>query len=188
VAAIPLALAGAHQKANAAVALQLVDLIDARPALGLPIAADAVRAGLSSTSWPGRLETFDWNGCRVVMDAAHNPAGARALASYLRDAEPDGVSLVFGAMQDKAAAEILAALAPAVSSVFCTTAPTPRAAKARDLAAIAQRTIARVEIADDPIDALRLACAAGRTVVVAGSIFLIGAVRPRVTHDILRSP
>ena len=48
-------------------------------------------AGLTTAAWPGRLERFDVGGCQVLLDAAHNPAGARALASYLRETEPAGV-------------------------------------------------------------------------------------------------
>jgi dihydrofolate synthase/folylpolyglutamate synthase len=185
--AIPLGLRGAHQRSNAAVALQLLDLIDEDATLGLPIGADAIRAGLSSASWPGRLETFQRGGCKVIVDAAHTPAGARALASYLRDSEPDGVTLVFGAMQDKAIAEMLAALAPSITSIVCTTAPNPRAACALSIAALARRVSAKIEAIDDPIEAVQHACGMGRTVVVAGSIFLIGPVRDWLARDILRS-
>ena len=79
---------------------------------------------------PGRLERFSTAGCLVLLDAAHNPAGARALAAYVRATEPSGVTLVFGAMADKAVAEMLAALAPIAQVVICTTAPNPRAALA----------------------------------------------------------
>src|SRR5262245_7001652 len=102
VAAIPLALAGAHQAANAAVALALLETIDADTRHGLRVGAAARRAGLATARWPGRLETIAWRGRPLLLDAAHNPAGARALASYLRQAHPGGVTLVFGAMKDKA--------------------------------------------------------------------------------------
>jgi len=187
VAALPLALRGEHQRTNAVVALKLLDVIDEDPTLGLRIGADAVRAGLGTTVWPGRLETFTVAGCQVVLDAAHNPAGARALASYLRDTEPGGVTLVFGAMHDKAIAAMLSALAPAVSSVICTTAPNPRAASAAELTAIAATVTSHADAIVDPFDAVREACTRGNTVVVAGSIFLIGPVRERLAHDILRS-
>jgi len=187
VADIPLALSGAHQRANAAVAMQLLDLIDGDPGLRLPIPAQAIRTGFATAAWPGRLETFQWNGCRVLIDAAHNPAGARALAAHLREVAPGGVTLVFGAMQDKAIAEMLAALAPAVASIICTTAASPRAAAAHDLAPLAARTVADVHAIADPFEALRLACTHNRLVVVAGSIFLIGPLRERLARDILRS-
>ena len=187
VATIPLALGGAHQRTNAAVALKLLDILDEDATLALPIGADAAKRGLSTTTWPGRLERFDVGGCKVLVDAAHNPAGARALASYLRDTEPSGVTLVFGAMHDKDISGMLSALAPAVSSIVCTTAPHPRAATAAELQTIASRISHHVEAIDDPLEAVRQACRQGRTVVVAGSIFLIGPVRAQLARDILRS-
>lgn len=186
VSALPLSLPGEHQRANAAVALRLLEVVDQDASHGLRVSADAIRTGLTTASWPGRLERFATGGCRVILDAAHNPAGARALATYLRETEPDGVTLVFGAMQDKAIASILDALAPAVTSIVCATAPTPRAAPAADLARMAAAYGLNAEVVDDPVAAVQQACTSGKTVVVAGSIFLIGPVRAWLARDILR--
>jgi dihydrofolate synthase/folylpolyglutamate synthase len=180
---VRLALAGRHQVENARVAVRLLDALSER---GFPTSADAVRAGLTQASWPARLERFVVDGCAVVLDAAHNPAGARALAAYLRDVYPDGVTLVFGAMRDKAVDEMLPALAPAATRIICTTAPTPRAQDPESLARIARAHHARVDVEPDPFAALERACAGDRAVVVAGSIFLVGPVRDRLAHGILR--
>jgi dihydrofolate synthase/folylpolyglutamate synthase len=185
--AIPLALEGEHQRANAAVALALLDVIDEDETLRLPISTDAMRTGLASAVWPGRLERFTVNGCPLVIDAAHNPAGARALASYLHSGPSKGTTLVFGVMRDKAIHEMLAALLPAVSDVVVTTAPHARAATALVLAEIVRTMMRSATAIDDPIEAVRSACASGRPVVVAGSIFLIGPVRAWLARDILRS-
>lgn len=186
IASMPLALAGEHQKANAAVALRLLEALNENATLGLRVGADAMRAGLTTVAWPGRLESFEADGCRVLIDAAHNPAGARTLAAYLREAAPRGVTLVFGAMRDKAVPEILTALSPAVASIVCTTAPNPRAVPAEALARTAAGLGLPAEAIADPIAALRHACGLGREVVVAGSIFLIGPVREWLARDILR--
>ncbi|HET7696526.1 MAG TPA: folylpolyglutamate synthase/dihydrofolate synthase family protein [Vicinamibacterales bacterium] len=186
VAALPLALAGRHQRANAAVAMALLEALDAAASPRLRVGADAVRTGLTTVSWPGRLERFAIGGCSILLDAAHNAAGARALAAYVREIAPDGVTLVFGAMQDKAIDEMLDALAPAAAAIVCTTAPSPRAAPAAELARRAAAPGRRVEIAEDPMSAVREACASKRMVVVAGSIFLIGPVRARLARGILR--
>lgn len=189
VASLPISLPGRHQKANAAVALRLLDVIDRDTARALRIDGDAMRAGLTRAVWPGRIERFTFGGCAVILDAAHNPAGARALASYLREAVPGGVTLVFGAMRDKAVGEMLAALAPGVTSIVCTTAPSPRARQAMTaeaLAVVARDAGLTAEAVPDPVDALARACGHGRTVAVAGSIFLIGPVRERLARDILR--
>ena len=186
VASMPISLAGEHQKANAAVALGLLDAIDRDAARGVRVDAAAVRAGMTTAAWPGRLETVRFGGCRVLLDAAHNPAGARALASYLRETVPDGVTLVFGAMRDKAVRAMLAALAPAAAAVVCATAPSPRAMAADELAELARGLGVRADAVPDPIDAVTRACADGRPVVVAGSIFLIGPVREWLARDSLR--
>jgi dihydrofolate synthase/folylpolyglutamate synthase len=186
VAALPLALPGEHQRANAAVAIKLLETLDADARHELRVGADAIRAGLATASWPGRLERFDRSGCRIVLDAAHNPAGARALAAYLRQTEPQPVTLVFGAMQDKAIDEMLRTLAPAAAAIVCTTAPGTRAAAASDLAHRASGLGSAVAVVDDPIAAVERACASERTVVVAGSIFLIGPVRAWLARGILR--
>jgi dihydrofolate synthase/folylpolyglutamate synthase len=185
VAAMPIGLAGEHQRVNAGVAVRLLEAIrQTRPSLG--VNDDAIRAGLASASWPGRLEYFTQGSCRILLDAAHNPAGARALASYLRDAGGGDVTLVFGAMQDKAVGEMLTALAPVVTSIVCATAPTARAMPAHALAAIAAEIGIHAERVDDPVEAVTRACASGHLVVVAGSIFLIGPVREWLARDILR--
>ena len=176
VAGMPIALAGAHQQANAAVAVRLLEAID-QAGPGLRVGADAIRAGMATAAWPGRLETFTRGACRVLLDAAHNPAGARALASYLRQAAPGGVTLVFGAMKDKAVREMLAALSPAAASIVCTTAPGARAMPAGDLVELAGGLGLRAAAVADPIEAVTRACGEGRPVVVAGSIFLLGPVR-----------
>ncbi|MEO6238804.1 MAG: folylpolyglutamate synthase/dihydrofolate synthase family protein [Vicinamibacterales bacterium] len=183
---MPIALAGAHQRANAAVAMGLLHAIDRDLVRGVRVGAEAMRAGVTTAAWPGRLEQFQLGDCRLLLDAAHNPAGARALASYLHGNAPDGVTLVFAAMRDKAVVEMLTALAPAALSIVCTTAPNPRALPADELAAIARDLGLRAEAVPDPHEAVIAACAQGRPVVVAGSIFLIGPVRERLGRDILR--
>lgn len=175
---VRLALRGAHQIRNARVAVGLVDALDAR---GIRVDGPSMRRGLTHTDWPGRLEALEHQGCRILLDAAHNPAGARALAAYLRERVPGGVTLVFGAMKDKAVGEMLAALADVAREIVCTTAPTPRAMPAAAIAEAARPLHASVIVEPDPIEALTRACRGVGTVVVAGSIFLIGPIRDMVT-------
>jgi dihydrofolate synthase/folylpolyglutamate synthase len=168
-------LAGEHQRDNAIVALALLDAL--RP-YGFTVTASAARQGIETVQWPGRLERFRLHGSDVLLDAAHNPAGAQALAAYLRDAGWEGASLVFGAMADKDVGGMLGALAPVAGSIICTTAPSRRAAPAASLAGIAAAAArAPVEIVEDPRAALERACAISSRVVVAGSMFLIGPLR-----------
>ena len=173
----PLALRGAHQRENAAVAACLLREIDA---LGVRVDDASIRAGLTEVVWPGRLERFTCRGAEVLLDAAHNPAGARALAAHLRETGWSGVDLVFGVLQDKDAAAMLAELSSACRSIVCTTPATPRALPAASLMDVAVRVAgATWSVSAVPDPAAALACAAGRSarVVVAGSIFLIGPLR-----------
>ena len=186
VADMPIALAGAHQQANAAVAVRLLEAIDHVAVPALRVGADAIRAGIATAAWPGRLEAFTRGDCRILLDAAHNPAGTRALASYLRQAAPGGVTLVFGAMRDKAVREMLTALAPAAASIVCATAPGARAMPAGELVELAASLGLRAAAVADPIEAVTRACGDGRPVVVAGSIFLLGPVRNWLARDSLR--
>jgi dihydrofolate synthase/folylpolyglutamate synthase len=183
VTALPLSLPGAHQRANAAVALRLLEIVDAGAAPRIRVPEAARLAGLTNTAWPGRLETVHAGGRAILLDAAHNPAGARALASYLSTYAPGGVTLVFAAMKDKAAADMLRELAPAVTTLVVTTAPTARARSAAELAAEAAALGFTPLAIDDPLQAVAAARARPEPIVVAGSIFLIGAVRGRLDRD-----
>jgi dihydrofolate synthase/folylpolyglutamate synthase len=173
---LSLALRGEHQVGNARVAVRLVEAARHR---GIGVTNEAIERGLTRVDWPGRLERIRLDGGReAVLDAAHNVDGARALAAYLAT-EPQRPALVIGVMRDKDIEGILAALLPVVSSVIATAAPTPRAIPARDLAsriaAMGARVPVRVE--PDPTSAVEQALAANSTVCVAGSIFVVGAVR-----------
>ena len=124
-----------------------------------------------------------WQGADVWLDAAHNPAGARALASYLSEAlgrNPQEWALVFGAMKDKDVEGILSPLLPLFDRVVCTTAASPRARPASELAEVARAVSAgrpSIESIEDRAAALHAACLPGWRVVVAGSIFLVGPLR-----------
>jgi dihydrofolate synthase/folylpolyglutamate synthase len=175
---VTLALQGRHQQDNAAVAVALLDELARQ---GITVTDRAVRAGLTRAEWPARLERFTRGDIEILLDAAHNPAGARALASHLQDIGWSRITLLFGAMHDKDITHMLAPLAPFCESIICTTAPSPRALSAAELAAIARPLARTVEAIADPGAALERAVGIGWPVVAAGSIFLIGPLR-----DILR--
>ena len=174
-----LGLRGDHQIGNALVALRL---LECARATGLTIPRGAIERGLTDVDWPGRLELLEvGDGAQVLLDAAHNPDGARALASYLRQWHPERPALVLGVMRDKDIGGILDPLLPVISSVVTTAANTPRAFPARELAArVAAAGVAHVTAEPDPIAAVEQALSMTRSVCVAGSIFLVGAVRGRL--------
>jgi dihydrofolate synthase/folylpolyglutamate synthase len=171
-----LSLEGSHQRSNAAVAVALLRELDR---LGAAMPSAALRAAITDVAWPGRLESFEYRGARVWVDAAHNPAGARALRAFLTEIGWTDCVLVFGAVEDKDIPGMLCELVPIASAVICTTAATPRAMAAATLADMArqQSSRVRVEVAAAPAQALARAAAIGPRIVVAGSIFLIGPLR-----------
>jgi dihydrofolate synthase/folylpolyglutamate synthase len=173
---VALALAGHHQIDNAIVAVRLLETLDQH---GLAVPADAVVAGLERVVWPGRLETRRLpDGREALLDAAHNPDGALALAAFLTAGGDISRPLVFGAMRDKDTAGMLRALAPVTGVLVLTRASNLRSADPSALADQA-RAIApelRVIVEPAPSDALAAAWRLSPRIVVAGSIFLLADV------------
>ncbi len=167
-------LAGAHQRSNAAGAIRL---LEALAEAGLPVGAGAIVRGLSDVAWPGRLDLVRVPGRgAVLLDAAHNPAAAAALARHLRGAFPGGLPMVCAVMRDKDADGIVDHLAPCATRIVCTAPGNPRATPAR---ALADRVRGRapalpVTVEDDPRQALETAWRTADTVCATGSIFLVG--------------
>ena len=117
-APLRIALRGAHQVANAAVAVRVLEQLDRQ---GVSVSAAATRLGLEQVVWPGRLEVRRLpDGREVLLDAAHNADGALALRDYLASSAPR--PMVFAAMRDKDAATMIETLAPVVSAFVMTRA------------------------------------------------------------------
>lgn len=172
------ALAAPYQIGNVAVAAALGER------LGFDDAA--IVAGVETATWPGRFERVVRDGITVLFDCAHNEEGAAALAAALDD--PERTLLVFGAMGDKAWPEMIDRLAPRARARLY--APPVVAIAGRgpaDVAALAARHPG--EPCADPVQALsraRSLARPGDTIVVAGSIFLVGALRAHLlglAHD-----
>jgi dihydrofolate synthase/folylpolyglutamate synthase len=182
---VTLGLRGSHQVGNALVAVRT---LEAARTHGVPLTREAIETGLARPNWPARLERFTLpGGGQVLMDAAHNIDGATALADYLKRWHAERPVLVFGVMHDKDVDAMLRALLPAVHSMVVTAARTARALPPDDLARRASRIAAELASGDgrppvavtvvaDPDEAISTAIERSRPVVVAGSIFLLGAV------------
>jgi dihydrofolate synthase/folylpolyglutamate synthase len=186
-------LRGRHQAANAAVADALLDALDVAGIAHVPPAAR--RAGYAEARWPGRLELVEYRGHDVLLDGAHNPDGAASLAQALDDLAPHlaasgPATLLFAVMADKDVEGIVRALLSSGvvrdARLVATTTGATRSLPADALAAT-WRTLAphqAVDIAADPMDALDLATSARPgLVIVAGSLYLVGAVRGRIVPD-----
>lgn len=172
-----LSLRGRHQVENAITAIRLLEAIDRRGVLAIP--TDAIRAAVEDVTWPGRLELLQTAAGDVLIDGAHNPAGARVLGAYVGETYGHPVPFVVGTMRDKKVSGILKALGSVASEFVCTSTGSPRAMSARELLAAAASAVPAVPAVavEDPIHAVHYAAARGRPVVVAGSLYLAGAVR-----------
>ncbi|TSE26538.1 Dihydrofolate synthase/folylpolyglutamate synthase [Tepidimonas sediminis] len=173
------ALRGVNQLVNASGALAALEALHAR----LPVTAQAVRQGLATVEWPGRFQVVPGQPV-LVLDVAHNPHAAAALAENL-DAMGfyPQTQAVFGAMADKDVAPMLARLDALVDGWHFCDLPTPRAARAEALQAAWRAVTRRSDVTSalhaDPAAALQAALAAadpaGR-IVVFGSFFTVGGV------------
>jgi dihydrofolate synthase/folylpolyglutamate synthase len=133
---------------------------------------------MSGTFWPGRLERISLaSGRTLLIDAAHNPAGAEALAAYLANRTVRH-PLVFAAMRDKDVRGILAALVPQVSALVLTRASNPRSADPHSLVAVTRALAPTlpIQVEDSVSAALAHAWKLSPDIVAAGSIFLLGDV------------
>jgi dihydrofolate synthase/folylpolyglutamate synthase len=175
------ALLGVFQPGNALLAATAARVLGADDA--------AIRRGLGATSWPGRFQLIR-RSPPVIVDGAHNPAGARALAASLKTYVPgERVTFVIGTSDDKDKAGILDALLPLARRVIFVAADHPRSASAESLAALARRLSAGegvpIETAPSPSEALQMAVADPQTttVCIAGSLFVIGEILAQATEN-----
>jgi dihydrofolate synthase/folylpolyglutamate synthase len=175
---VRLGLRGMHQVGNALVAIRLLE--ESR-VYGLEVTPSAIVAGLADANWPARLELVTWPDStrQLLIDAAHNPDGAAALAAHLRRFASSRPPLVVGVMRDKDVTSIARALLPVTSTIVATGAPTPRAMPPDELASAVRAldSSRSVLVEPDPDAAVELAFRYSPFVCVAGSIFLAGAVR-----------
>jgi len=159
-------LAGAHQVQNAVVAALALRELGVSP------------DGIARTVWPGRLE---WIGDRppVILDGAHNPAGARALADYIREFFTDRrVWMIYGTMRDKSVEEILDTLFPLAHEVIATAPKYARSLRPEAIVGMAHG--ARIRTAPDlsaAIDLVRREARADDVVFITGSLFVVGEAR-----------
>ena len=170
-----LPLKGPHQLQNLAVALACLEALTA-----FPLTPRELRAGVSTVRWPGRLEEFPGTPL-VVLDGAHNPAGAQALLkAFETDYLGRRVHLVFGVFADKDFEPMIRSLFPRVDALYLTPVPSPRSKDPLSYQALAKELNPRVTLHPDAEAALTAARAAAPQdglVVVAGSLFLVGHLR-----------
>jgi dihydrofolate synthase/folylpolyglutamate synthase len=178
-----LGLRGRHQVDNAAVAIRLAEL------LHIPHAE--IAAGLENAHHPGRLELITHKP-DFLLDGAHNPAGCESLRAYLDEFAPRPLTLVFGAMRDKQLDQIGEILFPVADVLILTPVGNPRSASMEMLRPVAGRFARGTVIeTDSSVEALRVAVAKTPPeglICIAGSLYLIGEVRPRILKMSLDGP
>jgi dihydrofolate synthase/folylpolyglutamate synthase len=158
-------LAGEHQVANTLTAAITLDL------LGLP------PDGISLTRWPGRLERLRTSP-DVILDGAHNPAGARALVRYIERFYPGRrIRIVYGAMRDKALEEMSAILFPLASQVIVTAPSQARAARPETIASLIEHPCVRVAPSLNEALGLVRGAEPDEAIFITGSLFLVGEAR-----------
>ncbi len=175
-------LHGAHQHRN--IALAIATAVELATHHGLAIRPDAIASGIRNTRWPGRLEVIEAAGVKWILDVAHNPAGAWALRAAIsnfarHDASTAPSTLIFSCLRDKPVTELAQILFPLFDRVIFAPIHSPRATPVPDLLAAAAATGTPATAAASIGEALSLAEeAAGSSIVVSGSVYLVGEARP----------
>jgi dihydrofolate synthase / folylpolyglutamate synthase len=165
--AIDCPLAGAHQVENARTAVAALSVFG--------LSASAISRGIAHASWPGRLERIATDP-DIILDGAHNPAGARALAAYIKQffaGEP--IRIVYGAMRDKAVDEVIGILFPLAAEVILAAPDQPRALNPASIAEVADHP--RLRTAPNISEAIRIIRETPMTTIITGSLFLVGEAR-----------
>lgn len=167
------ALEGEHQRDNA--------LAAALTARQLQIGEHAIAQGLRNVHWPGRLEVVN-DHPRIILDGAHNPAGAVALAAYIEQQRSGPVWIVYGAMRDKAIEEVTATLFPLADRLVLTAPDFPRAL--RPEAILQTHEHPNRVLTQTVAEAVQLATQAPPEVVVfiTGSLYVVGEARRLLTR------
>jgi len=182
---VSLALGGQHQIHNARVALSALEQL--APSLSLQIDPEAVRRGLANVRWPARLQWLEAGESRpqILLDGAHNPAGAATLAGYLAQLGRARPVTLLGVMRGKLLEEMIATLAPRLGTVVLTRTSVSRAAEPDEIVQIVRRHVERVEIVEDPQQALQRVfelTPPDAYALITGSLYLIGELMGKLEH------
>ncbi|HEY9625689.1 MAG TPA: folylpolyglutamate synthase/dihydrofolate synthase family protein [Coleofasciculaceae cyanobacterium] len=174
----PLPLLGSHQLINSAVAIATLQILQAQ---GWSISEAQIAAGMAKTRWAGRLQWYDWQGQKILIDGAHNPAGAEVLRAYLdRRHSKAPMHWVMGMIANKDHAEVFAALLRPGDSLYLVPVPEHLPVDLEILATLVQEIcpdLQHCRIYLDVIAGLNAAASDKQTeaaIVLCGSLYLIG--------------
>jgi dihydrofolate synthase/folylpolyglutamate synthase len=180
---LTIGLRGHHQIENASLAIRIAESIGQQ---GLTISKTAIREGIETATYSGRLELIE-GAPRVLLDGAHNPAGASALRQYLDEHMDGPITMVFGAMKDKKLDEIAQLLFPKATQLIITAPRNPRAAAPEHLRklAIDHLSHTKTHVAISAGAAMRKAkevTPPGGLICVTGSLYLVGEVKSALSE------
>lgn len=170
-------LLGRHQLRNVALAITAGEQLNN---FGFRVLPEHVEAGIRSTNWPARFQVLPASAYfpETVLDVAHNPAGAWALRSALSTFYGSrSLTMIFGAMRDKAVREIAEILFPLAERVIVTSAENPRAASGDEIIQATRHTGAEFIQAESVQAALERAkkfSLTNNVIVITGSIYIVG--------------
>jgi dihydrofolate synthase/folylpolyglutamate synthase len=173
-----LPLLGVHQKQNAGLALATVEVLQ----IQIPVTPKQIETGLQNVDWPGRLQLIERGGQKILLDGAHNVAGAETLRAALQnDFAGTRPMFIFGALADKNWPEICKIFAPLAAKVFTVPVASARTADAGEIAEVFRREnpAAEVTVCRDFSEAF-FACKDGHFIVVTGSLYLVGEALERL--------
>lgn len=166
------ALAGEHQKRNAALAVATAKILQKQ----IPVSQAQIQQGLKNVQWPGRLQLIEKDGTRYLLDGAHNVAGATVLREALeKQFRSDKKALVLGILEDKDWRHICEALAPLAETILAVPVSSNRTARANELAEAcrAANPSAKILVCDSLTAALP-SVPAGQLAIITGSLYLVG--------------
>ena len=170
---------GEHQINNALTVVSAVDILREK---GFAISDEQLIEGIAAAKFPARFEVCS-KAPLVILDGAHNPHAAAALASGIKKFLPEKRTLLCGMMADKDCTGVMSTLAPLFEQVITVPVQSPRAISPAELAALAAPYCKSVFTAENAAQALDAALAAlnpGEALVVAGSLYLASELRPQL--------
>jgi dihydrofolate synthase / folylpolyglutamate synthase len=183
-----LALPGEHQRINAALAIATFHILQKQ---GWEISKDAITKGLATTEWRGRLQWTTWRNRNLLIDGAHNPAGAKMLRQYVDEQGQGATDWVMGMIAGKDHADVFKELLKAGDRLYLVPVPDHTPADLDEMVRVAQRVcpkLAYCGVYGDVMEGLDAALKANieqanAMTVLCGSLYLIGHFFSEVSSD-----
>lgn len=170
-------LAGAHQRENAALALESLHQ------LGVEMRYDSVKDGLANVEWPGRFELVS-DSPVTVIDGAHNPHAAEILVRTWREQYGEEKPVViFGAVESKDLSGVLACIGEIAQKIIFTPIDSPKSIEFSDVEGIPELEDLEILQATDIKDAFSITCGQNVSIMITGSLYLVGEYKALIKNE-----